>query len=659
MSLGSERKYLTELSKTYPNRAAVSSEIINLNAILNLPKGTEHFLSDIHGEHEAFSHIRRNASGVIRKKVDLLFSKTVKATERAELATLIYYPEEKLDELRDGISDLDDWYKVTLTRLFEICKLVASKYTRSKVRKRLSRSASGYDYIIDELLHSDDIDNNKTDYYDNIINTIIEIGSAEPCIIAVSSAIKSLIIDRLHIVGDIFDRGPRADIILDELTREDSIDIQWGNHDVLWMSAAAGSRTAIATVLNNSITYKNLDVVEVGYGISLRPLSLFASETYRDSDVSNFMPKGSSGGSSAGDDDLLVARMHKAIAIIQFKLEGQTILRNPEFGMEDRLLLDKIDYEKKTVRIGENEYPLSDCDFPTVDPEHPYELTEGEAQVMRYLKNVFMRSEKLQRHAAFLYEKGEMYTVYNGNLLFHGAIPLTDDGEFMSFAAAGGRSGKQLMDYCDKMARQAFFSKDGTKMRLAAKDFLWFLWCGKDSPLCARKKITTFERLLVTDKSTWDEPKNAYYHSWGDEGVATRILEEFGLTGKHSHIINGHIPVKYNQGETPIKANGKLIVIDGGFCRAYQPTTGIAGYTLIFNAEGIRISAHEPFTSVADAIKENRDILSDTVVFEHAQSKIKVKDTDQGREIIAKIEDLKMLLTAYEGGLIKERGAHG
>ena len=656
MAIDTENKYLAELAKTYPNRTAVSSEIINLNAILNLPKGTEHFLSDIHGEHEAFSHIRRNASGVIRKKVDLLFSKTITATERAELATLIYYPEEKLDEMRERISDLTDWYEVTLTRLFEICKLVASKYTRSKVRKRLAKSAGGYDYIIDELLHSDARDN-KVDYYDNIIGTIIDIGSAEPCIVAVCSAIKALIIDHLHIVGDIFDRGPRADIILDELMKEDSIDIQWGNHDVLWMSAAAGSRTAIATVLNNSITYKNLDVVEVGYGISLRPLSLFASEVYRDSDVSHFMPKGSSGGSSAGDDDLLIARMHKAIAIIQFKLEGQTILRNPLFHMEDRLLLDKIDYEGGTVNIGGVSYALSDCDFPTVDPKNPYELTDEEAQVMRYLKNVFMRSEKLQRHAAFLLERGEMYTIYNNNLLFHGAIPLTDEGELMAFDLADGRSGRALMDYCDKIARQAFLAKDGTPERLYGKDFLWFLWCGKDSPLCARKRITTFERLLVSDERTWAEPKNAYYHCWGDESVATMILAEFGLGGEHSHIINGHIPVKYNKGETPIKSNGKLIVIDGGFCRAYQPTTGIAGYTLIFNAEGMRISAHEPFTSVADAISNNRDIVSDTVVFEHVTSKIKVKDTDQGKEISARIEDLKLLLLAYESGAIKERGA--
>ncbi len=651
-----ESRYLSELAKSYPNRAAVSGEIINLTAILNLPKGTEHFMSDIHGEHEAYLHIRRNASGVIRKKVDRLFSKTITATERAELATLIYYPEEKLEEIKERGLDLNDWYNVTLVRLLEVCKLVSYKYTRSKVRKRLRKVGGGFEYMIDELLHNDGVAEPRAGYYENIINTIIEIGSAEPFIVAVCSAIKSLIIDHLHIVGDIFDRGPRADIILDELMKEDSLDIQWGNHDVLWMSAAAGSRTAIATVLNNSITYKNLDVIEMGYGISLRALSLYASEVYKDSDVSNYMPKGSSTyGFAAKDDDKLVARMHKAISIIQFKLEGQTILRNPSFGMEDRLLLDKIDYERGTIRIGGKDYPLRDTDFPTIDPKDPYRLTDGEAEVMRYLKSAFMRSEKLQRHVAFLYEKGEMYTVYNKNLLFHGSIPLEEDGSLMSFAAAGGRSGRALMDYCDRMARQAYFAKEGSDARLAAKDFLWFLWCGKDSPLCARKKIATFERLLVEDKSTWEEPKNAYYRCWDNEAIAEMILAEFGLGGEASHIINGHIPVKYNKGETPIKANGRLIVIDGGFCRAYQPTTGIAGYTLIYNAEGMRISAHEPFSSREDAIRNNRDIVSDTVVFEHAAHKIRVCDTDSGRELTERIEDLKLLLSAYESGSIKEK----
>ena len=649
-------KYLLELAKSYPSRSSVLSEIINLNAILNLPKGTEHFMSDIHGEHEAYLHIRRNASGVIRKKVDLLFAKSITARERAELATLIYYPEEKLDEIKERIHEMDDWYAITLERLLALCRLVASKYTRSKVNKCLEKVAGGFDHVIDELLNNGNEEKNKLSYYDSLIESIIKIGAQEQLIIAICSAIKSLVIDHLHIVGDIFDRGARADIIVDELMKEASLDIQWGNHDVLWMGAAAGSRTCIATVLNNSITYKNLDVVEIGYGISLRPLSLFANEQYKNSDVSGYMPKGDTHGDFLKqDDDTLIARMHKAISIIQFKLEGQTILRNPSFGMQDRLLLERIDFDKKTVMIDGKEYPLRDSDFPTVDRDNPYKLTDAEARVMHYLKNAFMRSEKLHKHIAFLFEKGEMYTILNKNLMFHGCIPLDKDGEFIRFECAQGLSGRAFMDYCDRIARQGFFSKDGTKERQYGKDFLWFLWCGKNSPLCAREKITTFERLYVEDQSTWAEPKNTYYSSWNDEKVADKILAEFSLGGQGSHIINGHIPIKSKRGEAPVKANGKLIVIDGGFCQAYQPTTGIGGYTLIYNAEGIRISAHEPFRGRANAIKNNVDILSDTVVFETSAQKILVKDTDQGAEIQRRIDDLALLGKAYETGRIKER----
>ncbi len=648
-------KFLLALAKDYPNRRAVTSEIINLNAILNLPKGTEHFLSDIHGEYEAYMHIRRNASGVIRRKVDALFSKTVTARERAELATLIYYPIEKLDELRTTVGDLEDWYKITLMRLLEICRFVSSKYTRSKVLKRLKKTAHGYDYIINELLNNEYDVVNKERYYENIYNTIISIGSAEEIIIAVSSAIKSLVIDHLHIVGDIFDRGPRADIIMDELMKEHSLDIQWGNHDVLWMGAAAGSRTCIATVLNNSITYKNLDVIEIGYGISLRPLSQFANEVYRNSNISNYMPRGNDDGDMLSrDDDRLIARMHKAISIIQFKLEGQAILRNPSFNMEERLLLDKIDFETGTICIDGQEYPLKDNDFPTVQRDDPYALSPREEEVMQYLKTAFMRSEKLQRHVRFLFEKGEIYTVFNHNLLFHGCIPLEEDGSFMVLDAAQGKSGKALMDYCDRIARQGYFSKEGTEERRFGKDYLWFLWCGKDSPLCARKKMTTFERLLIEDTSLWDEPKNAYYKCWNDQTIAQRILEEFSLGGEGSHIINGHIPVRQNNGEDPIKANGKVIVIDGGFCKAYQPTTGIAGYTLIYNAEGVRISAHEPYAGKENAIRNNQDIISDTVIFEPSADKICVRDTDVGKRIQEKIEDLTLLLAEYERGAIKE-----
>ena len=649
-------KYLLELAKSYPSRSSVLSEIINLNAILNLPKGTEHFMSDIHGEYEAYLHIRRSASGAIRRKVDALFSKSITASERAELATLIYYPEEKLDGIKERTEDIKDWYAITLERLLALCRYVASKYTRTKVNRCLERVAGGFEHVIDELLNNGNEEKNKIRYYDSIIETIIDTGAAEELIIAICSAIKGLVIDHLHIVGDIFDRGARADIILDELMKETSIDVQWGNHDVLWMGAASGSRTCIATVLNNSITYKNLDVVEIGYGISLRPLALFANEQYAASDVSGYMPKGNTDGDFLKhDDDTLIARMHKAISVIQFKLEGQTILRNPSFNMDDRLLLERIDFDGKTVNIDGEEYPLRDTDFPTVDRSDPYALTEAEASVMHYLKNAFMRSEKLQRHVAFLFEKGEMYTILNKNLLFHGCIPLDKNGEFIKFECAGGLSGRAFMDWCDRTARQGFFAKDGTRERQLGKDFLWFLWCGKNSPLCARERITTFERLYVEDQSTWVEPKNTYYTSWNDERIADKILAEFSLGGRGSHIINGHIPIKSRKGEAPVKANGKLIVIDGGFCQAYQPTTGIGGYTLIYNAEGIRISAHEPFKGRANAIMNNVDIISDTVVFEPSAEKILVKDTDQGLEIQRHIDDLALLGKAYESGRIKER----
>ncbi len=654
-NVSAEQKYLAELGRQYPNRDAVYNEIINLNSILNLPKGTEHFMSDIHGEYEAFSHIRRNASGVIRRKVDALYSDTLSDKERAELATLIYYPEQKLDEIRNNISE--DWYKANIKRLIEICRLVSEKYTRSKVRKRLSISADGYNHVINELINSTDDGINKKNYLENTLKTIVRLGASERFIVAICSAIKCLVIDHLHIVGDIFDRGARADIVADQLMREASVDIQWGNHDALWLGAAAGSRTCIATVINNSMTYKNLDVIEIGYGISLRPLAMLAEEVYGDSDVSAFMPKGNYGGDLlGGDDDLNVARMHKAISIIQFKLEGQTIMRNPEFRMEDRLLLDKMDISRGTVNIGGRDCKMRDCDFPTVSLDAPYALTEREREVMAYLKNAFMRSEKLSKHAAFLFEKGGMYKVFNRNLLFHGCIPLNDDGSFMSLPMAEGRSGRALMDFCDRIARQGYFAKEGSESRQRGKDFLWFLWCGKDSPLCARKRIATFERLLVEDESTWVEPKNYYYQAWNDERIADMILEEFGLGGDGSHIINGHIPIK--AGDNPIKAGGKLIVIDGGFCSAYRSTTNIGGYTLIYNADGIRISAHEAFAGVENAIKNNVDILSDTVVFEQKHDKIRVRETDKGAEIRERITDLMLLLGEYESGGIKETLNH-
>ena len=646
----SERKYLTELAKQYPNRKAVAAEIIRLNGLLNLPKGTEHFLSDIHGEWEAFSHIRRNASGVIRNKVRQLYDGILSEGEQAELASLVYYPSEKLDSAREREEDIVAWYGSTIERLLDLCRLVGSKYTREVVREHLRSGAGEYVYIIEELL-SDGRDEKKSVYCESIIRTAVRIGSAEDIIKGLCATIKSLVIDHLHIVGDIFDRGPRADMILDEMIKERSIDIQWGNHDALWMGAAAGSRVCIATVLNNSITYKNIDVIEIGYGISLRPLALFAEEMYGESDISAFMPKGESGGNFyGGADDLLVAKMHKAIAIMQFKLEGQAIKRNPDFLMNDRLILGQIDKSRGTVRIGETEYPLRDSDFPTIGDD-PYALTDEENAVMEYLRVAFMRSEKLTRQIKFILEKGGMYKVYNNNLLYHGCIPMDDDGEFLRLTAAGGKSGKALMDHCDKMARIGFFGRIGSEERQAGKDFLWFLWCGKDSPLCARKKIATFERLLIDDKDSWIEPKNAYYKSWDDEKIALKILNEFGLGDIGTHIINGHLPV--HKGENPMKANGRILVIDGGFCKAYHGSTGIGGYTLIYNADGMRLQAHEPFFDRIDAIKNNADIVSQTVIFENKADKMRIRETDKGSAIRERIADLMLLLQEYDDGKIK------
>ena len=648
--MSNDRKYLLELAKQYPSRKAVAAEIIRLNGLLNLPKGTEHFLSDIHGEWEAFSHIRRNASGVIRNKVDMLFGNEMSDKGRAELASLIYYPDEKIAEARRNEEDLAAWYTLTIDRLLKVCRIVGAKYTREVVRSHLRDRAGEFVYILEELL-IDGESEMKAQYCDSILRTAVRIGAAEDLIKGLCETIKSLVIDHLHIVGDLFDRGPRADMILDELMRERAIDIQWGNHDALWMGAAAGSRVCIATVLNNSITYKNLDVIEIGYGISLRPLALFAEEMYGSSDISAYMPKGDSGGSFyGGTDDALLAMMHKAISIIQFKLEGQAIKRNPDFLMNERLILEQIDKDKGTVTIGGREYQLRDCDFPTIGDD-PYALTEEESRVMEYLRVAFMRSEKLGKQIRFIFDRGAMYTIYNNNLLYHGAIPMDEQGEFMSLQAAGGRSGKALMDYCDAMARTGYFAKDGSTERQAGKDFLWFLWCGKDSPLCARKKMATFERLLVNDENAWVEPKNAYYQSWDNEDIAIKILEEFGLNSIGSHIINGHLPV--HRGENPIKANGRILVIDGGFCKAYHGSTGIGGYTLIYNADGMRLQAHEPFFDKADAIKNNADIVSQTIIFESKSDKMRIRETYHGSEIRERIADLMMLKAEYESGNIK------
>ena len=646
MSADYEKKYFEELSESFPTRDAVLAEIIKLNAILNLPKGTEHFISDIHGEEEALSHILRNASGVIRRKAEALFKGELSAEEISRLCTLIYYPEEKLSDPEFGG---EEYLKFLLPRLVAICRLVSKKYTRAKVRRRLLSAAKSYCELIVELIDRDGGDE-KLQYYESIYKTVIGCGAARDFICELCSAIKALVVDRLHVVGDIFDRGARADLVIDELMKLPSIDIQWGNHDALWMGAASGSEACIAAVLNNSITYRNIDLIEVGYGISLRPLLRFSEAIYSDCDLSAYYPKGNSHGDMLkSDDDRLLAIMHKAISVIMFKLEGGLILRHPEFNMNDRRLLHNIDKEKVTVLIDEKEYRLKECFFPTVSDEDPYALTEGEAELMAYLKHAFTHSERLQRHISFLYRFGGMYKIYNRNLLFHGCIPLCEDGVLKKLSAAGNRCGRAMMDYFDKLARQGFYAPDGSPKKELGRDILWFLWCGRSSPLCARDRITTFERLLINDSSAWVEPRDPYYSCWDDSALCEKILKEFSLEGKSSHIINGHIPIK--RGEAPIKGNGKLIVIDGGFCSAFYERTGIGGYTLIYNADGMRISAHEPFCGRSNAIKTNSDIISDTVIFESTERKIKVRECDDGTIIRERIADLLELLSEYSGGI--------
>jgi fructose-1,6-bisphosphatase-3 len=559
-----------------------------------------------------------------------------------------------MELLRPQIPDMNEWYRVTLHRLIALCRLVSERYSRSKVRKAMPE---GYAYILEELLYTHGEEVDKRDYFENIIATIIEIGQAPEFITEVCELIKWAAVDQLHIVGDIFDRGPRADIIMDSLMKHHSVDIQWGNHDVLWMGAASGSRTLVATVLANSIHYNNLEVVETGYGISLRPLSVFANEVYQNCDVSRFAVKLTEDGTedATEKDKLLSARMHKAITVILFKLEGQKILRHPEYGMDDRLLLDKIDYENKCITIRGVTYPLEDTDFPTVDPADPYALTPEESDVIDRLTASFRRSEKLQRHVSFLYSKGSVYKIYNGNLLLHGCIPMTESGELMRFNLDGKeRSGKKFLDYLDVAARQAYYTPPHTTERKLGMDLLWFLWAGRNSPIFGRDRMTTFERRLIADESAWAEPKNAYYTLYEDPAVCDRILKEFGLEGPHCHIINGHIPVKAKKGESPIKGGGKLLVIDGGFCKAYQPTSGIAGYTLIYNSRSLRIVAHQPFVGRERAIRENYDIASATTVFERMEARQKISETDIGRELQARIDDLRLLLEAYRDGAVAE-----
>lgn len=646
--------YLEALSEQYPNIQSAAAEMINLHAILDLPKGTEHFLSDIHGEHEAFRHILNNASGSIREKIDDLFSNTLTSEQRAELATLIYYPKEKLSVYKSEITDIEEWYRLTLIRLLAICRHISSKYTRSKVRKTLPKH---YAYIIEELMFGDSGKKDRETYHENILHTIIEAGQADVFILSLCDTIKRLIVDKLHIVGDIFDRGARPDIVLDDIMMHHGVDIQWGNHDILWMGAASGSMACIAAALNNAFSYGNLDTIEVGYGISLRDLSLFAKDVYGGGNVERFMPKGPFADSPyTSNDPLLVADMHKAIAVILFKLEGQLVSRNPNFNMSDRRLLDKIDFENATVTVGEKKYPISDTFFPTVDHDYPYELTKTEKRVMEQLKNAFMASEKLKRHIDFLFAKGGMYKCCNNNLLLHGCIPMNKDGSFMEFDTGNCvLSGKALLDELEKIVRQGRSAPENSPERQKGNDYMWYLWCGKHSPLFGREKMCSFERFFIDDSETHTETRNHYYTLYHDEDACVRILKEFGLSENHGHIINGHVPVIRKKGESPIKANGKLIVIDGGFCRAYQDKTGTAGYTLVYNSYGMRIVTHEPFAGIDNAIKSNKDILSTTKVFDTSENRIRVAQTDDGQTIRNRIEGLSMLLCAYRNGVLKEQ----
>lgn len=649
-----ELHYLRLLSRQYPTVEAAGTEIIRLQAILNLPKPTEHFMSDIHGEHEAFLHILNSGSGEVKEKLEELFGNSMTKRDRNDLATLIYYPTSKLALVADEEENLDEWYRLTIHRLVDLCRFVSTKHTRAKVRTYMDPD---YEQILDELIHLVEEGGSRRDQYENIISTIIQIGQAADVIRAICKVIKSLVVDQLHIVGDIFDRGPRADIVMDSLMTSNNVDIQWGNHDVLWMGAASGSRTLVATVLSNSIRYNNLDVIETGYGISLRPLSIFANEVYKDCNTDQFKVKltGTDADQYTEKDKLLSARMYKAITIILFKLEGQKVLRRPEFGMEDRLLLDKINYEEKTINLNGKIYPMLDCDFPTVDPANPYELTAEENHVINQLTDSFENSEKLQRHIRFLYSKGGLYKVCNGNLLFHGCIPMNDDGSLMTFTIGGKeRSGKRFLDYAEKTARKAYYDKRGSEERQFGMDFLWWLWAGRNSPIFGRDRMTTFERRFIADEATWVEPKNAYYTYYQDRRVCDRLLMEFGLKGEHCHIINGHVPVKVRKGESPIKGGGKLIVIDGGFSRAYQATSGIAGYTLIYNSRHYRIVSHQPFTSKWNAVHKNDDIRNDSEIFEKMETRMRISDTDEGAELQDRVDMLMMLLDAYRSGAVTE-----
>ena len=650
-------KYLAMLSRDYPSQAAASSEIINLEALMKLPKGTEHFISDLHGEYEAFVHILNSASGVIREKVDAILKGTVTEDVRANLSTLIYYPAEKLPYLKASYTTkrtLDEWYSITLLQLIDICRLVSSKHTRDYVRKCLPKSGG---YILDELLHAHFEDHNKDKYYGQIVGSIIENGQADKFIIWLCELIKRLAVDKLHVVGDVFDRGPRPDIIMDELMVHRDVDIQWGNHDVVWMGAAAGSPLCICSVLKTTLSYNNHTMLEDCYGINLRHLLRFAEQTYGKEKLARFQPHVDEARGPYSPAELhRCAAMHKAISIMMFKLECDMIDRNPEFEMASRDYMRQIDYENGTVTINGTVHELRDKSFPTVDPADPARLSEDEAEVMKQLVASFRHSEKLQRHISFLYAKGGAYLTINNNLLYHGAIPLNEDGSFAEATFEGKTyKGRALLDYCDARARRGYFAPVGSKARQSGQDFLWYLWCGRMSPMFGKSAMTTFERVFIADASTHTEVKDPYYKWYNDEEVCRRILAEFGLSGEECHIVNGHVPVQQKKGESPVKGNGHLLVIDGGFCRAYHEKTGIAGYTLVYSSRGMSLRTHQPFESAEKAIRENEDILSRVDIVDRNRNRVRVGDTDEGVHLREKVKDLKKLVAAYQNGTLKEK----
>ena len=648
-------KYLSLLARDYPSQAAAASEIISTQALLKLPKGTEHFMSDLHGENEAFVHILNSASGVIREKVDQVLGQGVPAAERAELATLIYYPAEKLPQLKarqPGEAALEGWYSETLFRLIDICRLVSSKHTRSYVRACLP---AGCGYVLDELLHAHFEDHDKDLYYGQIVGSIIENGRADRFITRLCELIKRLAVDKLHIVGDLFDRGPRPDIILDLLLHHHNVDIQWGNHDVVWMGAAAGSPICCATVIKTTLAYHNHGMLEDSYSINLRHLQRLADHYYGEDDLSIWMPHTDAARGPYTQGMLhRCAVMHKAISIILFKLECAVIDRNPDFQMAGRDYLRRIDFAKGTVDIAGREYPLRDTSFPTVDPADPATLNADEQLVLGKLVASFRQSAKLQQHVRFLYAKGSVYHIENGNLLYHGAVPMTEKGAFAAERFEGRLyAGRALMDYCDERARRGYYAPEGSAARQSGQDFLWYLWCGRLSPLFGRSAMTTFERLYVADKATHTEVKDPYYTWYNEESACRRILAEFGLSGS-CHIINGHVPVQEKNGESPLKGGGRLIVIDGGFCRAYHEKTGIAGYTLTYSSRDMSLRTHQPFVSAEKAITENIDIVSRENVLEQENRRVLVEDVDEGEILREKVHDLKQLVIAYQLGWIKE-----